>query len=351
MATDGDPQVMRLAMRREDGELVSLRPRNFAEFTGQADVVGNLKMMVEAARLRAEPLEHLLFSGPPGLGKTTLAHLIAVEMETTLTATSGPLLERPGDLVAIISSLSRGQVLFIDEIHRLPRPVEETLYSAMEDFRVDIVTGTGPGARTISLTLERFTLLGATTRSGLLSAPLRDRFGALFQMEFYQPAELALIIERAAPQLEIEIDAAARLYLAEHSRGTPRIALRLLRRIRDYAQVNGIGLIDAGICEGGLTQIGIGPSGLDKMDRAILMTIIERFDGGPVGLDTLAAVFHEERDVLAEVHEPYLLKMGFLQKTPRGRLATARAYEYCGLEPPAPDSADRGGLDTPLFEE
>jgi Holliday junction DNA helicase RuvB len=351
MATDGDPLVMRLAMRREDGELVSLRPRNFAEFTGQTDVVSNLKMMVEAARLRAEPLEHLLFSGPPGLGKTTLAHLIAVEMETTLTATSGPLLERPGDLVAIISSLTRGQILFIDEIHRIPRPVEETLYSAMEDFRVDIVTGTGPGARTITLTLERFTLLGATTRSGLLSAPLRDRFGALFQMEFYSPAELALIIERAAPQLGIEIDAPARLYLAEHSRGTPRIALRLLRRIRDYAQVNGIELIDAEVCSAGLTQIGIGPSGLDKMDRAILETIIERFDGGPVGLDTLAAVFHEERDVLAEVHEPYLLKMGFLQKTPRGRLATARAYEYCGVEPPARDSTGRDQLDTPLFEE
>jgi len=256
-------------------------------------------------------------------------------------------LERPGDLVAILSSLMRGQVLFIDEIHRLPRPVEETLYSAMEDFKVDIVTGTGPGARTITLTLEQFTLLGATTRSGLLSAPLRDRFGALFQMEFYQPGELAVIIGRAAPQLELAIDEDAMVHLAAHSRGTPRIALRLLRRIRDYAQVNQAGLVTKDVCAAALKQLGIGAQGLDKMDRAILEMVIERFGGGPVGLDTLAAVFHEERDVLAEVHEPYLLKLGFLMKTPRGRTATSRAYEYCGLKPP-PDGGDKAA---PLFED
>ncbi|MBN2081322.1 Holliday junction branch migration DNA helicase RuvB [bacterium] len=342
-----DPAVMRLKARREDGEFISLRPKSFAEFAGQTEVIGNLKMMVEAAKLRSEPLEHLLFSGPPGLGKTTLAHLIAGEMGAQLTATSGPLMERPGDLVAILSSLPRGQVLFIDEIHRLPRAVEETLYSAMEDFKVDIVTGTGPGARTITLTLEQFTLLGATTRSGLLSAPLRDRFGALFQMEFYQPDELAVIIGRAAPQLELAIDAAAMLHLAEHSRGTPRIALRLLRRIRDYAQVNQAELVTREICAAALRQLGIGPQGLDKMDRMILETVIDRFGGGPVGLDTLAAVFHEERDVLAEVHEPYLLKLGFLMKTPRGRVATGRAYEYCGL--PSPPVS--GTQDAPLFED
>jgi Holliday junction DNA helicase RuvB len=342
---DGDsPAVKDLAARREDGEFVSLRPRGFAEFAGQQEVVTNLKMMIEAARLRAEPLEHLLFSGPPGLGKTTLAHLIAAEMGAGLTASSGPLLERPGDLVAILSNLAEGEVIFIDEVHRLPRPVEETLYGAMEDFKVDIVTGTGPGARTITLPLARFTLLAATTRSGLLSAPLRDRFGALFHLEFYQSAELATIIERAAGALGIAIDEPARLHLAEHSRGTPRIALRLLRRVRDYAQVSGADGIGRPVCEAALTQLGIGPLGLDRMDRSIIETVIERFGGGPVGLDTLSAVFHEERDVLAEVHEPYLLKLGLLQKTPRGRMATKRAYEYCGLKPPAGE----GG---PLFEE
>ncbi len=342
---DGDsPAVMDLSARREDGEFVSLRPRGFAEFAGQREVVTNLRMMIEAARLRSEPLEHLLFSGPPGLGKTTLAHLIAAEMSTTLTASSGPLLERPGDLVAILSNLSEGEVLFIDEVHRLPRPVEETLYGAMEDFKVDIVTGTGPGARTITLPLARYTLLAATTRSGLLSAPLRDRFGALFHLEFYQPAELASIVERAAAALGIAIDEPARMHLAEHSRGTPRIALRLLRRVRDYAQVGGADGVDQPVCEAALKQLGIGPLGLDRMDRSIIETVIERFAGGPVGLDTLSAVFHEERDVLAEVHEPYLLKLGLLQKTPRGRVATLRAYEYCGLKPPPGGAA-------PLFEE
>jgi Holliday junction DNA helicase RuvB len=325
---------MRLNARREDGEFVSLRPRRFADFIGQGDVVRNLQVMIQAAKLRGEPLEHLLFSGPPGLGKTTLAHLIAVEMELGLIASAGPLMERPGDLVAILSNMAAGQVFFLDEIHRLPRNVEETLYSAMEDFKVDIVTGIGPGARTITLPLPRYTLVGATTRSGLLSAPLRDRFGGLFHLEFYEPADLATIIARAAPVLNVALDDAAQMHLAGHSRGTPRIALRLLRRVRDYAQVAGQARVDVAQCQEALAQLGIGELGLDRMDRAILTAIIDRFDGGPVGLDTLAAVFHEERDVLAEVHEPYLLKLGFLQKTPRGRVATARAYEYCGLKPP-----------------
>lgn len=342
---------MRYSRQREDGEFVSLRPLSFEEFAGQAEVVHNLKVMIEAAKLRGEPLEHLLFSGPPGLGKTTLAHLIAAEMTTTLVASSGPLLERPGDLVAILSNLSEAQVLFLDEVHRLSRPVEETLYSAMEDFRVDIVTGAGPGARTVTLPLSRFTLLAATTRSGLLSAPLRDRFGGTFHLEFYQPEELATILARAAPFLGIAIADDARLHLAEHSRGTPRIALRLLRRIRDFAQVAGVEMIDIELCASGLEQLGIGALGLDRMDRRILTSIIERFGGGPVGLDTLAAVFHEERDVLAEVHEPYLLKMGFLQKTPRGRVATARAYEYCGLPPPPSEDAAAAPLFEPLSDD
>lgn len=340
-----EPRLMNLTARRGDSEFAKLRPQDFDSFAGQEDVVSNLKVMVEAAKLRGEPLEHLLFAGPPGLGKTTLAHIITREVESTLTATSGPLLERPGDLVAILSNLAEGQVIFIDEVHRLPRPVEETLYSAMEDFRVDIITGTGPGARTITLPLARFTMLAATTRTGLLSAPLRDRFGAMFHLEFYAPAELAIILERAAPALNIAIDDDARLFLAGHSRGTPRIALRLLRRIRDFAQVAGSERITCAICREGLEQLGIGELGLDKMDRRILETVAQRFLGGPVGLDTLAAVFHEERDVLAEVHEPYLLKLGFLMKTPRGRVATPRAYEYLGIETPAKSP------ETPLFSE
>lgn len=333
MADSGDPSLMLLQARREDGEFINLRPRDFSGFIGQGAAISNLRVMIEAAKLRGEPLEHLLLSGPPGLGKTTLAHLIASEMGAGITASSGPLMERPGDLVAILSNMSAGQVFFLDEVHRLPRNVEETLYSAMEDFRVDIVTGTGPGARTITLPLPRFTLIGATTRSGLLSAPLRDRFGGLFHLEFYEPDDLARIIARAAPQLNVTIEVQAQLHLAQHSRGTPRIALRLLRRMRDFAQVAGAPCITQELCGESLGQLGIGELGLDRMDRAILTAIIERFAGGPVGLDTLAAVFHEERDVLAEVHEPYLLKLGFLQKTPRGRVATLRAYEYCGLNP------------------
>ena len=341
-AKEAEEGLMRPPAKREDGDFVSLRPRSFREFIGQQGIVNNLKVMLEAARLRGEALEHLLFSGPPGLGKTTLAHLIAAEMGAGLVASSGPLMERPGDLVAILSNLSQGQVFFLDEIHRLPRNVEETLYSAMEDFKVDIVTGTGPGARTITLPLQRFTLIGATTRSGLLSAPLRDRFGGLFHLEFYEPGDLAEVIARAAARLGLAISDDARLHLAAHSRGTPRIALRLLKRVRDYAQVAGAPQIDLALCERGLKELGISELGLDRLDRAILEAVIHRFGGGPVGLDTLAAVFHEERDVLAEVHEPYLLKTGLLQKTPRGRVATGLAYRYFGLV--APEELSSGKL-------
>ena len=337
-----EPEMTSYAGHQEDYEFVSLRPQQLSDFVGQVDLVGNLKVMIAAARMRGEPLEHLLFAGPPGLGKTTLANLISNEMSTRLVTSSGPLLERPGDLVAILSSLDQGDVLFIDEIHRLPRGVEETLYSAMEDFRVDIVTGTGPGARTISLPLNRYTLLGATTRSGLLSAPLRDRFGVNFHLEFYEPEELAQIIGRAAPALDIAIDNDARQLLAEHSRGTPRIALRMLRRMRDFAQVQGEGTITRAISEGGLKQLGIGELGLDRMDKAILRVIMDRFEGGPVGIDTLSAIMHEERDVITDVHEPYLLKIGLLRKTQRGRVATGRAYEYFGL--PVPRSSTEPSL-------
>ena len=333
MDVGGLSNIKKLAAERTN-ELPAHRPAGFEEFIGQAGVVSNLKIMIQAAQMRGESLEHVLFCGPPGLGKTTLAHIINSEIGSQLVSSSGPLLDKPGDLVAILTNLSAGQVFFIDEIHRLPKGVEETLYSAMEDFRVDIVVGTGPGARTISMQLERFTLIGATTRSGLLTAPLRDRFGVMFQMEFYSADELSLVIAGGASRGSMEVSTEAAHYLAEHSRGTPRIALRLLRRMRDFAQVAGEATVSLEVCKDGLGQLGISELGLDNMDRAILRAIITRFAGGPVGLDTLAAVFHEERDVLAEVHEPYLLKIGMLQKTPRGRTATRLAYEYLGLEPP-----------------
>jgi len=323
----------------DNDQPIAVRPRSFKEFVGQPDIIRNLQVMIQAATLRNEPLEHLLLCGPPGLGKTTLAHLISCELGADILVSSGPILEIPGDLVGILTKMQYAQVLFIDEIHRLRRPIEEILYGAMEDFRAEWVTGTGPGgAQQISLKLERFTLIGATTRSGLLSAPLRDRFGATYHLSFYQPEELAAIVARAASLLNFEVDDTARLYIAEHSRGTPRIALRLLRRIRDFAQVAGISAISKPECEEALAQLGVGRLGLDRIDRALISTIISRFNGGPVGLDTLSAMFHEERDVLAEVHEPYLLQLGLIQKTPRGRIATTRAYEYLGLEPP-PDTA------------
>ena len=300
--------------------------------------------MVAAAKARGEPLDHILFSGPPGLGKTTLAHLIAKEMSVTLVGTSGPALERTGDLVSILTALKHGDVLFIDEVHRMNRAVEETLYPAMEEFSVDIVIGKGPGAKTIKMRLEQFTLIGATTRSGLLSAPFRDRFGVVHHLDFYLPDELAEIVRRVSARLGCAVTKDGLAEIARRARGTPRIAIRLLKRIRDHAQVSRRATIDETLVDEALAVLGIGENGLDRVDRTILSAIVERFAGGPVGLETIAAVLNEEPDTIADVYEPYLLKIGLLQKTPRGRVATASAYRLLGL--PAPE-----GMNTTLFNQ
>lgn len=300
--------------------------------------------MVAAAKARSEPLDHILFSGPPGLGKTTLAHLIAKEMSVPLVGTSGPALERTGDLVSILTALKHGDVLFIDEVHRMNRAVEETLYPAMEEFSVDIVIGKGPGAKTIKMRLEQFTLIGATTRSGLLSAPFRDRFGVVHHLDFYLPDDLAEIVRRVSARLGCAVTKDGLAEIARRSRGTPRIAIRLLKRIRDHAQVKRRATIDETLVDEALAVLGIGENGLDRVDRTILSAIVERFAGGPVGLETIAAVLNEEPDTIADVYEPYLLKIGLLQKTPRGRVATAAAYRLLGL--PAPE-----GMSTTLFNQ
>lgn len=318
----------------DEAELVSLRPSSFAEFCGQSAVKEGLAIMVAAAKARGEPIDHILFSGPPGLGKTTLAHLIAKEMGVLITGTSGPALERTGDLVSILTALKRGDVLFIDEVHRMNRAVEETLYPAMEEFSVDIVIGKGPGAKTIKIRLERFTLIGATTRSGLLSAPFRDRFGVVHHLDFYSPDELGEVVRRVSARLGCAVTNDGLAEIARRSRGTPRIAIRLLKRIRDHAQVNRRATIDEALVDEALAVLGIGENGLDRVDRLILSAVVERFAGGPVGLETIAAVLNEEPDTIADVYEPYLLKIGLMQKTPRGRVATAAAYRLLGLQPP-----------------
>jgi len=308
----------------------SLRPRSLAEFVGQERLRKVLAMSIEAARQRGEPLDHVLFSAPPGLGKTSLAHIIARELGVNLRVTSGPAIERAGDLASIVNDLDEGDVLFIDEIHRLARVVEEILYPAMEDFELNIVVGKGPGARTMKLAVKPFTMVGATTRSGLLSSPLRDRFGQHYHLEFYTHSELVQIIQRSADLLAVRIDSEGALELAARSRGTPRIANRLLRRVRDFAQVNELPIVTREVALGASELLEIDACGFDKMDRAILAAIIDKFDGGPVGVETLAAAVGEESDTIGDVYEPYLLQEGFIARTARGRVATQRAYTHLG---------------------
>jgi Holliday junction DNA helicase RuvB len=325
-----DPRV-----GNEDGALdLSLRPKLLADFIGQRQIVSNLRTFMEAAKSRGEPLDHVLLSGPPGLGKTTLAHIIANEMGVGIRTTSGPAIERKGDIAAILTALEPGDVLFIDEIHRLSRVVEELLYSAMEDFALDIILGQGPSAKSIRLTLPRFTLVGATTRTGLLTSPLRDRFGVAFRLEFYRPEDLEEVIRRSARTMSIPIDGEGATEIARRSRGTPRVANRLLRRVRDFAQVEGDGRIHRKIADHALLQMEVDREGLDVMDRKILRVILEKFQGGPVGVETISASISEERDTIEDVYEPFLLQQGFLKRTPRGRVATPAAYRHLGVAAP-----------------
>jgi len=313
----------------------SLRPLRFEDFVGQDRIKDNLRIFIEAAKGRGEALDHVLFCGPPGLGKTTLANIIAHELGVGIKSTSGPVLERAGDLAAILTNLQEHDVLFIDEIHRLNRVVEEILYPAMEDFQLDIIIGQGPGARSIKLDLPRFTLVGATTRTGLLTSPLRDRFGVIDRLNFYSPQELSTIVHRSAGLLRVEMASDAATEIARRSRGTPRIANRLLRRVRDFAQVQGNGAITPGVVFSAMQRLEVDERGFDEMDRRLLLLIIDKFEGGPVGLETLAAALNEEKDTIEDVYEPFLIQEGFLDRTPRGRLATRLAYEYFGKTRPA----------------
>lgn len=319
----------------DTGVEATLRPKLLGEFIGQSRLKENLIVFIQAARQRQEPLDHCLFYGPPGLGKTTLSHIIAQEMGVQVRTSSGPALERAGDLAAILTNLGDRDVLFIDEIHRLNPTVEETLYPAMEDFRLDLVIGQGPSARTIKLELPRFTLIGATTRTGLLTSPLRDRFGITARLEFYSHDELLEIVTRSAGLLGIQVEGDGAMEIARRSRGTPRVGNRLLRRVRDFAQVKGTGVITQIIANEALERLEVDSKGLDAMDKFILRTVIEKFDGGPVGIDTLSAIVSEQKDTIEEVYEPYLLQCGFLRRTPRGRVAASLAYRHMGLPVPS----------------
>ena len=324
-----------------------MRPQSLAEYIGQKKATDNLKIFIEAAKLRGEPLDHVLFYGPPGLGKTTLAGIIANELGVDLRITSGPAIERAGDLAAILTNLNENDVLFIDEIHRLNRQVEEVLYSAMEDFALDIVIGKGPSARSIRLDIAKFTLIGATTRAGSLSAPLRDRFGVSCKFELYTTEELMQIIRRSAKLLNVEVDEPSLKEMAKRSRGTPRVANRILKRVRDFSQVKGNGVIDLAITEKALTALGVDPMGLESLDREILRTIIERFKGGPVGIDTIAASIGEERVTIEDVYEPYLIQAGFLHRTQKGRVVSEQAYHHLGI---AVDDEQSGQIEIKIEE-
>ncbi|MEG1657440.1 MAG: Holliday junction branch migration DNA helicase RuvB [Oscillibacter sp.] len=328
-----EPIVAKTFLEEDAGE-ISLRPKLLKDYIGQEKVKENLSIFIEAARRRTEPLDHVLLHGPPGLGKTTLAGIIAQEMGAGIRITSGPAIEKPGDLAALLTNLGEGDILFVDEIHRLNRAVEEILYPAMEDYALDIMVGKGPSANSIRLELPRFTLIGATTRAGQLSAPLRDRFGVTFRLELYTPAELAQIVKRSAGILDVSVEDEGAVEIAKRSRGTPRIANRMLRRVRDFAQVKADGVITKPVADLALSALEVDYLGLDSVDRRMLTAIIQNYGGGPVGLETLAATIGEESVTLEDVYEPYLMQLGFLTRTPRGRCATHKAYAHLGLSVP-----------------
>jgi Holliday junction DNA helicase RuvB len=343
-------RVISSAIKPEEAPIEqSLRPRTLAEYIGQQRVIESLKVCLEAAQMRREPLDHALLYGPPGLGKTTLAHVIAAEMGVSIKITSGPVIERPGDLAAILTNLRERDVLFIDEVHRLSHTVEEVLYPAMEDYALDIIIGKGPAARSIRLNLPHFTIVGATTRIALLTSPLRDRFGLVYRLDFYDQEAMESIVRRSAAILDIGIDDEGTFEVASRARGTPRVANRLLKRVRDYAEVRGDGHIDADIARKALTMLEVDDLGLDSSDRRVLVTLVEKFEGGPVGLDTMAAALSEDADTIMDVYEPYLIQLGFLERTSRGRLATRRAYEHLGVPFERDDTVDSATVQENLF--